>query len=461
MSNSQAQSSLATLLWDHQSFIPLQKNLVDEDLVLLLTPAVVPLDRSLPSATDPFEPLGQALAQKYPWIRHVPYTKKYGVTGNHVAFVKMARTVIFVLSGFASDEGVFQLEVADIIREVCEERPFILVACCEVPQNRVQEYGFQAVVQCSGYFVSDLQAVAALLTTEKATATVKPTNNNFPPPSTWPLVEWDLNKDLSETHALWEAAFPAKFQLNRSTLGSILDRNGYAKHYIIREPQNSKAVAFCATFTTFTDSSTHLIGSIAAIIVHKDYQGQGIGRMLHNEVVSRLNKIPGVGIIQLGSTFPRLLYGLPTPVTNMEWFEKRGWKLQEPVPVPVPGHGRLVLDWLMKFSESPVPDLASAGLTFRACRLSDYQQVIEIVTKESRRRYEFGWYDQYTQTMDSSHMNDVIVGLEGDNLVAAAITYFPNDDSTCGKNIPWPAAIGQNIGGVSCICIKGKSPHKC
>jgi hypothetical protein len=168
--------------------------------------------------------------------------------------------------------------------------------------------------------------------------------------------------------------------------------------------------------------------------------------------MSKLNKIRGVGIIQLGSTFPRLLYGLPAPVTNAEWFEKRGWKLQESTP----GHGRLIIDWLLRFADSPIPDLASAGLTFRSCQLSDYQQVIEIATKESQRRYGFGWYDQYAKIMDSFHMNDVIVGLEGDNLVAAAITYFPNNGSPCGADIPWPAAIGQSIGGVSCICIKGK-----
>ncbi|KAH7188573.1 uncharacterized protein B0J16DRAFT_96918 [Fusarium flagelliforme] len=453
MSDSQNQSSLATLLWDHQNLIPLQKNLVDGDLVLLLTPAVVPLDPALPSSTDPFQPLGKALEQSYPFIRHVPYTKNSGITGTHVAFIKKARTVIFVLSGFSSDEGTFQLELTDIVREVCEERPFVLVACCEVSQDRAREYEFQTVVQCSGYFVSDLQAVAAVLTTELSTTAAKPASSDLPPSPSWSLVGWDFNTDLPEIHTLWEASFPSKFRLDRAALGSALKRDGYAMHYIVREPQNGKVVGFCATFTTYIDNSAdRLIGSIAAIIVHENYQGQGIGRMLHNEVVSKLSKIRGVGIIQIGSTFPRLFYGLPAHVTNTEWFEKQGWKLKESKP----GHGRLVLDWLLKFADTPIPDLASAGLTFRSCQLSDYQQVIDIATKESQRRFGFGWYDQYARTMDSSYINDVVVGLEGDNLVAAAITYFPNNGSPCGADIPWPAAIGQGIGGVSCICIKGK-----
>ncbi|EXL64230.1 hypothetical protein FOPG_19498, partial [Fusarium oxysporum f. sp. conglutinans race 2 54008] len=104
MSTIQSQSSPTTLLWDHQDLIPLQKNLGDEDLVLLLTPAVVPLDQSPANASDPFEPLGKALARTHPWIRHVPYSKERGITGIHVAFIKRARVVIFVLTGFSTEE---------------------------------------------------------------------------------------------------------------------------------------------------------------------------------------------------------------------------------------------------------------------------------------------------------------------------------------------------------------------
>lgn len=455
MSTIQSQSSPATLLWDHQDLIPLQKNLGDEDLVLLLTPAVVPLDQSLANASDPFEPLGKALARTHPWIRHVPYTKERGITGIHVAFIKRARVVIFVLTGFSTEEGFFQLELAEVAREVCEERPLVLVACCEVSEKGAREYGFPTIIQCPGYFAADLQAVAVLLTSERPATEATPPTGNSPPPPTWSLLKWDYDKDLPETHSLWEACLPSKFYLNRSTLGSLLKRDGYAMHYMVREPNQGQAVGFCATFTTFTDSSgDRLIGSVAAIIVHKDFRGQGVGRFLHNEVVSKLNKIRGVGIIQLGSTFPRLLYGLPAPEADTEWFEKRGWNMKESTP----GNGRRVLDWLLRFADHPIPDLASAGLTFRPCQLIDYEKVVEMANKESQKRYGFGWYDQYAKTMDSCYMNDIVVGLEGENLVAAAITYFPNNGSPCGADIPWPASIGQSIGGVSCICIKDEDP---
>ncbi|CVL08222.1 related to beta-N-acetylglucosaminidase [Fusarium mangiferae] len=454
MSPIESQNPPATLLWDHQNLIPLQKSLGDEDLVLLLTPAVVPSDQSLASASDPFEPLGKALAHTHPWIRHVPYTKELGITSIHVAFIKRVRVVIFVLTGFSTEEGLFQLELAEVAREVCEERPLVLVACCEVSEKGAREYGFPTIIQCPGYSAADLQAVAVLLTTEAT----PPTGNSLPR-LTWSILKWDYDKDLLETHSLWEACLPSKFYLNRSTLGSLLKRDGYAMHYMVREPNQGQAIGFCATFTTFTDSSgDRLIGSVAAIIVHKDFRGQGVGRFLHKEVLLKLKKIRGVGIIQLGSTFPRLLYGLPAPETDTKWFEKQGWNMKEATPGN--GNGRRVLDWLLRFADHPAPDLASAGLTFRPCQQTDYEMIVEMANKESQERYGFGWYDQYAKTMDSGYMNDIVVGLERENLIAAAITYFPNNGSPCGADIPWPASIGQSIGGVSCICIKGRPQPK-
>ncbi|KAI3565910.1 hypothetical protein IWW34DRAFT_906350 [Fusarium oxysporum f. sp. albedinis] len=455
MRSKQNQRSLAVLLWDHQDLIPLQENLGDEDLVLLLTPAAVPLDQSIANSSDPFEPLGKALARTHPWIRHVPYTKGCGITGTHVAFIKRARVVIFVLTGFSTEEGLFQLELAEVAREVCEERPLVLIACCEVSEEGAREYGFPTIIQCPGYFATDLQAVAVLLTSERRTIEATPTTGNSPPPPTWSLLEWNYDRDLPETHALWEACLPSKFHLNRSTLGSLLKRDGYAMHYMVREPHKGQAIGFCATFTTFMDSSgDRLIGSVAAILVHKGFRGLGVGRFLHDEVVRKLKNIRGVGITQLGSTFPRLLYGLPVGETDLEWFEKLEWNMKESTL----GNGRRVLDWLLRFADHPVPDLASAGLTFRPCQLKDYEKVVEMANKESQKKYRFGWYDQYAKTMDSCYMNDIVVGLEGENLVAAAITYFPNNGSPCGADIPWPASIGQSIGGVSCICIKDEDP---
>lgn len=436
-------------------FSSYSKTLAREDFILLLTPAAVPLDLSLAHASDPFEPLGRALTPAHSNIRHVPYTKERGITHFHVPFIKTARVVIFVLTGFLTKQGAFQLKLAEFAREMREGRSLVLVACCKVPEKAAHECGFPTIIQSPGYFTTDLQAIAVLLTSERPTTAVTLATGRAPPPLHGLLTKLDYEKDLPDIHALWKAFMPFKFQLDCSTLGSLLKRDGYATHYIIRESQNRSAVGFCATFITFMDSNyDRLIGSMAAIIVRKDFRGKGIGGQLHDFVVGELSNFPGVGVIQLGSTFPRLLYGLPVPKIDAGWFEKQGWNRKESTP----GKGRRVLDWLLRFADQPVPDLASTGLTFRPCQLTDYQKVAEMANRESQNRHGFGWYDQYAKTMKSCYINDIVIGLEGQNLVAAAITYFPNDGSPCGVDIPWPASTGQKIGGVSCICIKSEFP---
>ncbi|KAI1044326.1 hypothetical protein LB505_007131 [Fusarium chuoi] len=98
-------------------------------------------------------------------------------------------------------------------------------------------------------------------------------------------------------------------------------------HYMVREPNQGQAIGFCATFTTFTDSSgDRLIGSVAAIIVHKDFRGQGVGRFLHNEVVSKLNKIRGhISKVALRSARTRNRYGVVRK-TRLEHEGIHTWK---------------------------------------------------------------------------------------------------------------------------------------
>lgn len=444
------------LLWDHQDIIPLKRSLEDEDLVLLLTPAVAPLDNTS-CTSDPFEPLGQALARVHPWIRHVPYTKERGLSGVHVAFIKRAKVVIFVLSGISADEGAVQLDLADATREVCEDRPIIFIACCRIPDNDLNDNNFPTLFQSVDYSVPDLESIASLVMNKQAAPTGQPLTfvsvQNLP--ALFSVQLWDYERDLTDIHALWTTVFPPQFHLSQPALGLMLKRDGYALHHVVRDPKNMRVIGFCATFTTFADSSgDRLIGSLAILIVGQEFRGRGVGRMLHEECLSKLNKIRGVGRIQIGTTFPRLLYGIPANTDCLDWFQRRGWQVNEATP----GKGRPVSDWLLRFVDRPLPSLASAGLTFRPCQITDIPKVIEMASRESERKFGFGWYDQYTKTVDSHYMSDVIVGLEGDNLVAAAITYLPNSGSPCSTDIPWPAAIGQDIGGISCICIKDDDP---
>ena len=442
------------MLWDQQSCIPLSNILDGEDIIALLTPVVVPLDNTS-TTKDPFEPLGRALAARHARVRHVPYTKRGGITSTHVAFIKRARVVIFVISGPPGPGETNQIELAEVTRIIADHRPQIIVACFSIHPQQLPGTTFPTIVQISSYSTPDLEAAASLLfgrDTSGPALTLRPPEP-APPPRHWTVHVWDPDRDMAEVHELWGQCLPLDFQLSTYALKSILKRDGFAMHYTVRDPETRKLVGFCATYTTFADSAAeNLVASLAVLFVRLEYRGRGIGRSLHDHAMHQLKKPRGVVRFQLGSTFPRLLYGLPSNHPAAGWFRRRGWEVDQPLP----GKGQEVCDWLLNFDDSPSRSFSSAGLVFRPCTDMEMPEVLDIVTRESARNEGMGWYDQYFNLKDTPHTQDIILGLEGDAIVATALTYIPNSGSQVSRDLPWAQTIGLDVGGVACICITGR-----
>ncbi|KAK5654857.1 hypothetical protein OQA88_6893 [Cercophora sp. LCS_1] len=85
--------------------------------------------------------------------------------------------------------------------------------------------------------------------------------------------------------------------------------------------------------------------------------------------------------------------------------------------------------------------------------------VLNIISRESGRKENLGWYDQYAKLADTINVRDIVLGFEGDTIVAAAITYFKNNGSPVGDDLPWATTIGDDVGGVTCICIADERPN--
>lgn len=444
------------LAWDRQKCVPLDRCLSKDDLVLLLTPVVVPGHHETAEGCDPFEPLGKGLAERHPVVRHVPYTKQGGITGVHVAFIKKADVVVFVVTGQSEKEETSQLDLAEAASEACDSRPLIVVVCCTIPDAVLQQYDFSTVVRSPGFKLPDLAAISTLLLygAENPSLRTAPSTQVDRPFQSWRVERCNDERVLEEIYALWIKTVPAQFHLDKPVFRSILFRDGYSLHYIVRDPSKGNVVGWCATYTTFADSKEEqLVGSIASVIVDECFQNRGVGSALHEEALSQLRKIRGVHRVQLGTTFPRLLYGLPTDHASEKWFQTRGWMFDQVTP----GNGRLMADWLLWFSEAPSVNLASAGLSFRPCEITDVPEVLQFVGRESERKHGFGWYDQYTTMLDGDYMGEVILGFEGTTMVASAITYMPNCGNPTASDLPWAATVGGDVGGITCICIKGRS----
>ncbi|KAI0012780.1 hypothetical protein F4779DRAFT_531862 [Xylariaceae sp. FL0662B] len=451
--------SQVALIRDHQACIPLTRILGDGDIVVLLTPVVPPAQPGAGSDQDPFEPLGRALASRHPWIRHVPYTSHAGVTSTHVGFIRRAKTVIFVISGLPTGSQSSQVEIARIARMVADKRPQIIVACRNVRDLGLLETNFPTIVQLPGYLPFDLQGAAAILFGETKAAGITSgvdVKSLITKPRLWPPEDWN-GHNVAPVRDLWNQCLPEQFHLEEYPLRSLLQRDGYAMHFVVRLPEDREVVGFCATYTTFVDKAgERLIGSLAMIIVKPSYRRRGIGLSLYEHALRQLRRIRGVDRIQLGSTFPRLLSGIPAGFASESWFQRRGWRMDGQAP----GHGQDICDWLLNINDWPSGGFstASAGLTFRQGTFDDLNMIADFVERESTRKDCTGWYDQYLNLAHDGRISDIIIGLEQSEIVASVMIYTSLERTTLSQELPWARTIGSDVGGASCICISDENP---
>ncbi|KAL2760484.1 hypothetical protein ACRALDRAFT_2024454 [Sodiomyces alcalophilus JCM 7366] len=455
----------AILLWDRQESIPLQQVLSQDDLIILLTPVVLPPANQDAESKDPFEPLGRAIALRHPFVRHVPYTKRGGITGTHAAFIKRGKVIVFVISGPPGADEPSQADFAEIAALVGGDRPQVVLACCNVQAYDLGLYRFATLIQMDGFAPPELEKAAEImfggppgvgtLQQQQQPATHEPEVSMTP--HSWTVDTWNLNRDLVATHELWTQCLPRRFHLPQGILSSLLRREGYAMHYVVRDGDTQQLVGFCATYTTYPDSSAdRLIGSLAVLLVREGYRGRGIGESLHEMALKQLQRTRGVDRLQLGSTFPRLLHGVPSEATEAEdWFRRRGWQMDQESPRRPPD----ISDWVLNFDEAPVKELSTAGLTFRPCPMSHFDQVLEVVDQDSTRKGNMGWYDQYAKLGGTMNLEDVILGLEGDTIVSVAIIYTPTSGSPILDDLPWATTLGNDVGGVTCVCIVDSNPE--
>lgn len=323
-----------------------------------------------------------------------------------------------------------------------------------------QAIPFPTIIQTAGYSPPALEATAALIFGEQ----LAPAANTAPistisdaaQPRLWPVEQWNEARDMASVLNLWTQSVSARFSFDFETLASLLRRPGYAKHYVVRDTTTKEVLGFCATYLSYVDQEGEkLIASIALLVVRSTSRKQGVGLSLHSHAVGQLRRTRGVVRLQLGSMFPRILYGPPLNMQlNEEWFGRRGWQLHKDIP----GQGQTIHDLILDFANwHYAPDESSQSIMqYRLCMQEDMVRVLAMVEEVSTRQGKMGWFDQYSCLMNGPNVKDIILGVHRDLIVAAALTYTPSCGSQVASNLPWASRIGHDVGGVTCICMSGK-----
>ena len=239
-----------------------------------------------------------------------------------------------------------------------------------------------------------------------------------------------------------------KFIIDQDTLTQLLHRPGYAKHYVVRDPENGQLLGFCATYLSYVDrAGEKLIASLAVMLIPPANRSKGIGLSLHTHGISSLKKTRGVVALQLGSIYPRIFYGPPFDMyINEHWFERRGWKL----------NSGLAQDLILACDDWPtsVNLPATDNIIYQQCTQDKMDEVLLLVEKAAARQSKTGWFDQYWSLMDSPNVRDILIGIGNGSIVAAALTYTPG--SQVSSNLPWAALVGSEVGGITCVCLRRK-----
>lgn len=343
------------------------------------------------------------------------------------------------------------LEVADITFAVNDNKPCIIVVCCS-PINPEQDVPFPTVIQTAGYSPLALEATVELIFGVGTQQTSRQPPEPLEPrqPRLWKVEEWDQARDASSVHRLWMQCISPRFIIDQETLTQLLHRPGYAKHYVVRDPEDGHLLGFCATYFSYVDrEGEKLIASLAVLLIPPANRSKGIGLSLHAHGITQLRRTRGVTRLQLGSTYPRILYGPPFDVyINEDWFRRRGWHL----------NGNPVHDLVLGCDDWPasVNLPATDNITFQQCTQDKMDEVLALVEKAAARQSKTGWFDQYWSLMDSPNVKDVMIGIENGSIIAAALTYTPSCGSQIASNLPWAGLIGSDVGGVTCVCIYRK-----
>ncbi|QSZ35812.1 hypothetical protein DSL72_006934 [Monilinia vaccinii-corymbosi] len=452
-----------TILRDQVDSLTKIRSLRESDVLVLLTPVVVPVSRDVTDTSDPFECFGRSLAKRHAKVRHVPYTQRNGITSTHLGFIQRSHIIILCFVDRSGHQ--LQLEFAEILFAVGGQKPCIILVCGD-GTNMQDSIPFPTVILTSGYTAEEMEAAAAVIFGERepnpevGLAILGSGRKEPVRPKLWAVDQWNESRDVSSVLKLWSDNFDARFSIDLEAFASLLRRPGYAKHYVVRDPRGDEVLGFCATYLSYVDQEgERLIASLAILIVGKIFRRQGIGLSLHNHAVGQLRSTRGVIRLQLGSTFPRLLFGpLHSLSQNLtaddEWFRRRGWTLNKKLQ----GQGQSVYDLILDFTKWNYWQIQQQeAFNYRQSVQGDMVEVLRLVEEASIKQGNMGWFDQYFALMNAPNVKDIVLCLEGDQIIATALTYTPSCGSSVSSNLPWAGRIGHDVGGVTCICV---SPQK-
>lgn len=367
-----AYDSSVTVVRDQKQYLPLNKVILPEDELLLLTPLVKPLpasaafrqsgevsrDQSLSPrpnyATDimvmtgerVFRNFGRLLARsRNGRVMHASYTAN-GVRPQHEALLERAKAVVVITADAGRNK--YQAAFAKHIAMLCRlsedsegslvEKPCV-VAAVSSPWDLATEKSIGTYLCSYDFTETALQALVNLLyKDQKSSSNASETTKRLRRPSQarqqWLVEHYRDDRDRSALNTLLAAAQapsrPSSALVKSATADTFQLRDELVEeaHFVVRNSSTKELIGFCATYYQKAEKT----GSIGAIVVSPGRRHQSVGHSLHDRAIRALLQKQGTSKFRLGTHLPNVFPGIPNIDAAehkklSQWFSRLGWKI--------------------------------------------------------------------------------------------------------------------------------------
>lgn len=244
---------------------------------------------------------------------------------------------------------------------------------------------------------------------------------------------------------LWQAALGDTWPMRDDLLRRLLtDHRYYRAGDHLVAVVGEQLIGFVGTQVDRSVAETQdRSGGIAVVLVHPDWQRQGIGTRLHEAALRQLRQ-EGVTSLRLGGGGAyRFWPGVPTDLPGAyEFFAACGWP-----PEPERRSSDLVRDLSDFQMPTAMSDrLARERVTVRPARHEEVEDVLAFEWQHFP-----GWAPAYVYTAQLGDFQNLLVAFdEAKGIVGTLMLHTP---TSCwlGANITWKTMLGDTLGGISAV----------
>jgi beta-N-acetylhexosaminidase len=425
-------NKVPTIVCDQQQLLPIKPHQVEKVLFLA---ADVPLTLAIDSETEPFNSMYESLRRRHGNIEYIIFKED---TPDLTDKIKSADLVII---GTANGNlHPFQADLAKMASLIAKKLIVIAV---------INPYDLMAFPDISTFLVTyeytppAHEAVIRLIFGEIHQSSRLPVSipntNTIVAEEHWKITPYSSDA-LKSAYALWELVYKKSWPLSLENFSLVLSRLQQARHFCVYN--QDILIGFAATQTIENS------GQLALLIVHPEYQNQGIGTKLNDHCLDMFRK-NGTSSVMLGSSYPRFFCGVPdNDILGQQaqgFFSRRGYTLTQ-----------LVWDLMGDISQYTIPAALTAKMEKENIWFGTIQsnQIGDLI--EFQKRYFDYWVSTYKYHAELGDYQDLVVAREGDKdgkIVGSLVLYTTEGSHKYRTDLIWTdeSLFTEKSGGMACV----------